>query len=102
MGLLGLVTLLLKAFCLIDAATRRADAFPAAGKQSKVFWLVILGVAVAWNLLIDGNPIGIINVIGLIAALVYFLDVRPAVREASGGSRGGFGFRRGGRPPSDW
>lgn len=101
MGLLGLVTLLLKAFCLVDAAARRPDAFTAAGKQTKVFWLVILGVAVAWNLF-DANPIGLINIIGIIAALVYFLDVRPAVREVSGGGSGnGFGFGRR-KPPSDW
>jgi Protein of unknown function (DUF2516) len=100
-GLLGLVTLLLKAFCLIDAATRRPDAFTAAGKQTKIFWMIILGVAVAWNLF-DANPIGLINIIGIVAALVYFLDVRPAVREVSGGGSGGrFGFGRR-KPPSDW
>jgi hypothetical protein len=100
-AILGLVTLLLKAFCLIDCATRRAEAFTAAGRQTKVFWLIILGIAVAWNLIVDGNPIGIVNIIGIIAALVYFLDVRPNVREASGGSSGRFGFGRR-RPPSDW
>jgi hypothetical protein len=99
-SILGLVTLLLKAFCLIDAATRRTDAFTAAGKQTKLFWLIILGIATAWNLIVDINPIGLVNIIGIIAALVYFLDVRPAVREVSGGGGGrGFGRRR---PPSDW
>jgi hypothetical protein len=97
-AILGLVTLLLKAFCLIDAATRRAEAFTAAGKQTKLFWLIILGIAALWNLIVDLNPIGLVNIIGIIAALVYFLDVRPAVREVSGGGRG---FKRQ-RPPSDW
>jgi hypothetical protein len=97
-AIIGLVTLLLKAFCLIDAATRRPDAFTAAGKQTKLFWLIILGVAAAWNLIVDLNPIGLVNIIGIIAALVYFLDVRPAVREASGGGRG-FGRQR---RPRDW
>jgi hypothetical protein len=97
-GIIGLVTLLLKAFCLIDAATRRGEAFTAAGKQTKIFWLIILGVAAAWNLIVDLNPIGLVNIIGIIAALVYFLDVRPAVREVSGGGRG-FGRQR---RPRDW
>jgi hypothetical protein len=100
-GILGIVTLLLKAFCLVDCATRRPDAFTAAGKQTKIFWLIILGIAVAWNLIVDINPIGIVNIIGIIAALVYFLDVRPSVREASGGGSGRFGFGRR-RPPSNW
>ena len=99
LGILGLVTFLLKAFTLVDCATRRAELFPAAGKQTKIFWLIILGIATIWNF-ISSSPIGIITLIGLVAALVYFVDVRPALRSLGGGRGGRSG--RGGRPNSDW
>lgn len=98
MWVLGLASLLVKAFAVIDCLTRRPDAFVAAGKRTKVFWGVILGVAALVNLLV-ADPIFIINLVGLIAALIYLLDVRPALKQVMGDQ--GFGFRRR-RPPSDW
>ena len=89
-GIIGLVTLIFKVFTFIDCLTRRAELFPAAGKQTKVFWLVILGIASVWNF-INSSPIGIINLIGIVAALVYAVDVRPALRDLGGGRRGGSG-----------
>jgi uncharacterized protein DUF2516 len=79
LGLLGLVLLGLKAFALVDAAIRPANAYAAAEKLQKNFWLIVLGLAVIWNMISPG-PIGIINIIGLIAAIVYLVDVRPAVK----------------------
>ncbi|MEV4437775.1 DUF2516 family protein [Streptomyces sp. NPDC049577] len=70
---------------LIDAAVHRNDAYRAADKQSKGFWLIILGIAVAVNLFF-----GILNflpILGLIATIVYFVDVRPALRQVGGGPR---------------
>lgn len=78
--------LLFKVFCFVDAAIRREDAYRAADKQKKVFWLVILGAAVAWDLLL-GSLIGVIA--GIIAAIVYMVDVRPALKEVGNGRRGG-------------
>jgi len=79
LGLLGLALLGLKAFALIDAAIRPGNAYAAADKLQKNFWLIVLGLAVVWNI-ISPSPIGIINLIGLVAAIVYLVDVRPAVR----------------------
>jgi hypothetical protein len=95
--LIGLVTLVLKGFCLVDCALRPKDAFPIAEKQTKVFWLIILAIAFVWNLFV-ASPLNLINLAGIVAALVYVLDVRPAVR-GIGGGRKGKGLRR---PPSDW
>jgi hypothetical protein len=75
----------LKAFAFIDAVRRPEGAFPAADKQTKNFWLIILGLALLGQL-VDG-AIGIFAIIGTIAALVYVLDARPAVREVGGGGR---------------
>ena len=72
--------LALKGFCLADALTRPAAAFVAADKNTKQLWLLILGLAFAAHLLFR-SPIGLLNLLGSVAACVYLLDVRPAVRE---------------------
>ena len=47
MSIVFLVLLAVKVFAFVDAATRRADAYPAAGKMTKPAWLLILGLAAA-------------------------------------------------------
>lgn len=78
-----------KIVALIDAATRREDAYRAADKKTKSFWLLILGLAVVLDLLFTTSIFGIFVLAGLVAAIVYMVDVRPAVRAVSGGGRGG-------------
>jgi hypothetical protein len=68
-----------KAFAFVDALGRPEQVFPAADRQTKKFWLLILGLFLVAHML-DWHPIGLINLIGTIAALVYVLDVRPTVR----------------------
>ncbi|WP_267242737.1 DUF2516 family protein [Streptomyces sp. PR69] len=70
---------------LIMAALAREDAYRAAGKQTKTFWLVILGIAVAVNLFLG---VLFLSIAGLIASIVFFVDVRPALQQVSGGGRG--------------
>ncbi len=73
----GLVVLGLKLWALVDACVRPASAYAAAGKLSKIAWIAILAAAV----LLSGT--GVLNLLGLlgtIAAIVYLVDVRPAVR----------------------
>jgi hypothetical protein len=84
--LLYLAMLLLAVGALVMAAIAREDAYRAADKQNKMFWLIILGVTVAVNLLV---PMLFLQVAGLIATIVFFVDVRPALRQVSGGGRGG-------------
>ncbi|MFR9675921.1 DUF2516 family protein [Streptomyces sp. TR06-5] len=83
-----LVVLCLAVFAFIDAALRREDAYRAASKQSKGFWLIILGLAVAVNLPFFGVSILILQIIGLIASIVYLVDVRPALKSVMGGGGG--------------
>lgn len=83
--LLSLVVVVVEIVAFIDAAIRPAKAYDAASKQSKPFWLIILGIATAVTLTGIVNVFGIFGVIGLIAALVYIIDVRPAVREIGRG-----------------
>ncbi|MGH8823059.1 MAG: DUF2516 family protein [Jiangellaceae bacterium] len=78
----------LKGFALVDALRVQNEAFPLAGKQTKNIWLLILGIALAVNIVVL-NPINFINIIGVVAAAVYVVDVRPAVRQVGGGKRPG-------------
>ncbi|MFG2843745.1 DUF2516 family protein [Kitasatospora sp. NPDC048296] len=80
-----------KFFALLDAATRREDAYRAADKKTKGFWLAILGISFGWDLLFGANFLGSIGtLVGLVASIVYVVDVRPAIRALTGGSgRGG-------------
>lgn len=74
----------LKAVAFVDASTRPAAVFPAADRQTKGFWLLILGLFLVHHLLFW--PVwGILSLIGTIAALVYVLDVRPTVRSLTRG-----------------
>lgn len=88
--LLNLAMLLIAVVALFIAATAREDAYRAADKQTKMFWLIILGVTVAVNLLV---PMLFLLIAGLVASIVFMVDVRPALQQVSGGGRGG---RRGG------
>ena len=71
---ISLATLAVKLWALVDAAIRPSRGFVAEGKQTKGLWIAILVIAVL------ATYIGFLSIIGLIAALVYLLDVRPAVR----------------------
>jgi hypothetical protein len=72
--IVSLAMLVVKLWALVDAAIRPSRAFAAESKQTKPIWVGILVVAVLVTY------IGLFSILGLIAALVYLLDVRPAVR----------------------
>lgn len=66
---------LIKLFALIDAASRPAGTFVYAEKQTKQIWLAILVGALLTTFM------NFLTLIGLVAALVYLLDVRPAITQ---------------------
>ena len=70
--------LALAAWAFVDALIRPAGAFVATGKLSKPGWVAITGISIAVVYLF-----GLMSLLGLpalIAAVVYLVDVRPAVR----------------------
>ena len=81
--IISLVLLVVEVWAVVDACIRPASAYVAAGKQTKVFWVVILVLAVLFR------GVGILGIAGLIAAIVYLVDVRPAIRELRRGGGGG-------------
>ncbi|MGW0736689.1 DUF2516 family protein [Streptomyces sp. NPDC002851] len=89
MFLIFTAMLVLAVVALAMAAVAREDAYRAADKQTKNFWLIILGIVVLVNLLV---PMLLLQIVGLIATIVFLVDVRPALREVTRGR----GPRRGG------
>ncbi|MEU9085457.1 DUF2516 family protein [Streptomyces sp. NPDC048357] len=88
--LFGYAMLLLAVAAFVIALLAREDAYRAADKQTKTFWLVILGITVLVDALLG---MLFLQIAGLVATIVFFVDVRPALKQVSGGGRGG---RRGG------
>ncbi|MEU7022528.1 DUF2516 family protein [Streptomyces sp. NPDC046203] len=84
---------------LVFAALGREDAYRAADKKTKKFWLLLLGGNLAVNLVgawVLGPMFMMFQIAGLVAAIVFMVDVRPALRDVTGG-----GGRRGGGSSSD-
>jgi hypothetical protein len=80
---LAVVAFGVEAWAFIDAITRPAQAYLAAGKLTKTKWLLILGVAFVLGLYSAayGGAIGFLSLIAFVAAGVYLSDVRPKVKE---------------------
>ena len=70
--------------CFIDALIRPAQAFLAVDRQSKPFWLIILGLA-AVVMGVGFRSIGILGILAAAAVMVYAVDVRPKIREITRG-----------------
>jgi hypothetical protein len=83
---LFLGVLALQLWALVDCITRKAPAFPAAGKLTKATWLLLTALALVLVLLWQ-NVTNLLSFISIIISSVYLADVRPAVREISGPSR---------------
>ena len=76
--LLRLGVLALALWALVDALVRPATGFVAAGKLTKPAWVAI--TALAALLLYWQGPMSLLGLPAVIAAIVYLVDVRPAVR----------------------
>jgi uncharacterized protein DUF2516 len=73
-------------FAFVHAALQRADAFTAVDKLTKLAWVGITGAAAVLLIISYDGPYTIIWIAGLVAALVYLVDVRPKVKEIQGRS----------------
>jgi hypothetical protein len=88
LSILLLVVLAFKIFAFVDAALRPAAAYEAAGKLTKVAWLLFLGIAAFFDFM-WGSVTSILTILGTVAMIVYLVDVRPALRQISPKSRKG-------------
>ncbi|GAA2504278.1 hypothetical protein GCM10010435_20660 [Winogradskya consettensis] len=76
-------SMVVQAVAFIHCVTQRGDGFQAIGTLPKGAWLAILAVCMVLTLL--GGATGIFGLIGIAAALIYLLDVRPGLRDLSDG-----------------
>jgi hypothetical protein len=74
---LGLAALGLEAWAFVDALRRRPDAFVAADKRTKGFWLFVTFTSI----------VGMLGLLAVIAAGVYLADVKPALDRVMGKGR---------------
>lgn len=74
-----LALLVLKGFALVNALTWSSQAYEAAGKLTKPAWTIILGIGFAVEIVLL-SPISILSLVFTVAAIVYVVDVRPALR----------------------
>ncbi|MDR8407201.1 DUF2516 family protein [Nonomuraea sp. 3-1Str] len=107
--LLAVAILGMSAYGLLHALRVPPAAFVAAGKLKKNIWLIILALATlfslagAWSflnafLLVGGlqfiglGAVSFFSIIAVIAAVVYIVDVKPAVKGMGrGGNNGPYG-----------
>lgn len=78
-----LVVLVVEIVAFINCLTQRAEAFPVVGSIPKGGWLGLTGGAIFFTLLL--GPFTIFGLVAIAAALIYLLDVRPALRDAVDG-----------------
>ncbi len=70
--------LALTVWAFVDALIRPAAGFVATGKLTKPGWLAITGLAALVVYFFE--PMSFLGLPAIIAAIVYLVDVRPAVR----------------------
>ena len=78
-------------WAVVDAVSRRSDAFAAADKQTKGTWVGITAACaavMALGLVADlFEPPQLLWLAASVGTLVYLLDVRPRLREVQNGNR---------------
>jgi len=70
--------LALSVWAFVDALIRPANAYVAAGKLTKPAWLAITAIAAV--ILYFTGPLSFFGLFTVVAAIVYLVDVRPAIR----------------------
>jgi uncharacterized membrane protein len=84
-----LVAIPVGGYAFVHALMQRADAFTAADKLTKPAWLGITGASLLVLVLFRGpqDSGALFWLAGLIAVLVYIVDVKPAVVGVQGGGQ---------------
>lgn len=80
---LSVAAFVVQLWAFIDCLRYKDENYRAVDKQSKKFWVILLGVGLALAL-IALPPLGMriifLNLIALVAGIVYLTDVRPKIR----------------------
>ncbi|MDQ0377773.1 DUF2516 family protein [Amycolatopsis thermophila] len=88
MQVIGWVGTLAGIGAFIHALLQRSDAYQAADRKTKPIWLAITGAGtVAMGLFRFGSVGSLFWIAGLVAVLVYLVDVRPRLIEVQRGGK---------------
>ncbi len=79
-----ILSLIVQAVALIHCLGQRGEGFQAIGTLPKGAWAAILAICVILTLLLR-SAIGIFGLIGISAALIYLLDIRPGLKDLTDG-----------------
>ncbi|MBC7631283.1 DUF2516 family protein [Aeromicrobium sp.] len=74
--IIGLALFVVKAFALVDCVGRPASKLESLDTLPKRTWLIILVLALLGHIISGFNPLGLLSLIGTVAALVYLAQVR--------------------------
>jgi hypothetical protein len=83
--ILLIFSLVIQAVALIHCLTQRGDGFQSIGTLPKGAWAAIMAVCIVLTLLVRGGATGIFSLVGIGAAMIYLLDVRPGLKDLSDG-----------------
>jgi hypothetical protein len=83
MTVISLVTFVVQGFAFVDATRHRPDAYPAIDRGNKTAWLIGLGLGVVAHM-VWWHPLHLVNLVGIVIALIYVLDVRPNLLAITG------------------
>ncbi|GAA3516594.1 hypothetical protein GCM10022234_09770 [Aeromicrobium panaciterrae] len=74
--IIGVVLFAAKAFALVDCVGRPVAQFTYIETLPKRSWLIILVLAVLGHVVDGFNPLGLLSLLGTVAAFVYLAQVR--------------------------
>jgi hypothetical protein len=80
---LWVVLLGVKGFAFIECLRAPTAAFPAIGRQTKVLWLILTGLALLTGLL-PNLTLTLFGIAGAVVALIYVFDIRPRIKSITG------------------
>jgi len=83
--LILIVSASVQAVALVHCLTQRGDGFQAIGTLPKGAWAALLAICLILTLVLANGATRLFGLVGIGAALVYLLDVRPGMKDASDG-----------------
>ncbi|MGA1145917.1 MAG: DUF2516 family protein [Candidatus Nanopelagicales bacterium] len=72
-----------KGFAFVECLRAPTAAFPAIGRQSKVLWLILTGLALLTGLA-PNLTLTLFGIAGAVIALIYVFDIRPRIKSITG------------------
>ncbi|MED6330817.1 MAG: DUF2516 family protein [Actinomycetota bacterium] len=80
---LWVVLLALKGFAFVDCLRAPSAVFPSIGRQTKILWMVLTGLALLTGL-VPNLTLSLFGIAGAVIALIYLFDIRPRIKSITG------------------